>query len=121
MIRRGLTSRGIIPLCGFRLANRGNRLPGIFSVAPPLQPSPFFGHGPLFLELHFAETPQLVILEAFLKQIAIDRLRGGRALSRRDNHLAIGRRHTARRVQSRHARAHTSIHHDLPLFVEPCA
>ena len=31
-------------------------------------------HGPLFLKLHLAETPQRVILEAFLKQIAIEQL-----------------------------------------------
>ena len=56
--------------------------------------------------------------ETFFKQIAIDRLGGGGPLAGGDDHLAIGRRYTARGVETPHASPHALIDFDLPVGIE---
>src|SRR6476620_2636426 len=56
--------------------------------------------------------------KAFFKEITIDRLSRGGALSGRDNHLAISRRHAARGIQTGNARPHTGVDHDFSGLIE---
>ena len=56
--------------------------------------------------------------EAFLEKIAIDRLRGSRALTGGDDHLAIGGRDATGGVETRNTRPHALIDFDLPVGIE---
>src|SRR2546421_341651 len=56
--------------------------------------------------------------QAILKKIAIDRLRGGCALTGRDDHLAVGRRYATGRVKTRNTAPHALVDFDLPVGIE---
>ena len=56
----------------------------------------------------------------FLKQLTIDRLSSCGTVAGRDDHLAVGRGDTARRVQTGHAGPLTVINYYLPLLIDFC-
>src|SRR4051812_30482852 len=59
-----------------------------------------------------------MVAQALFKEIPVDGLRGGRALASDDDHLAVGRGHTASRIEPRHTGTTTLIDRDLPLSVQ---
>ena len=59
-----------------------------------------------------------MLFQTFLEQISIDGLCGDRPLARRDDHLAVGRRHAACGIKSRHARPQACINGYLSVRID---
>ena len=58
--------------------------------------------------------------EALVKEVSIDRLCRRRALTSRDDHLAIGGRNATGGIQTLHACSHALINFDLAVAIELC-
>ena len=59
-----------------------------------------------------------MVFQTFLEQVAINGLRRSRAISRRDNYLAIGRRDASGGIQPVHGSFHAGIDFDLALRIQ---
>ena len=71
-----------------------------------------------FQLLGLTETRQCMPLQALVEQIPIDRLARNGSLSGGDDHLAVRRRHTSRRIESRHGRLQTMVDDDLTVLIQ---
>ena len=72
-------------------------------------------------ELLTAMLEQFTVIDVFFEQFAVYSLGCGCAVAGGNDHLAVGRRHAARRIEPRHTRAHALIDLNLAAGVEPRA